>query len=107
MNRKHILKQLFSYPLDLPRLKTELQNFIWDSPYILSISDNNVEKTIKNILYHYDFEYIVDWANCIESREDIKISDKSNDLISTIANSCINNIHNINDIHSFIKDFYK
>jgi hypothetical protein len=88
-NRIKVLNNLLFFDKDIKDIKVELSKFNWDSPNELIVCNGDV---ILNVLHKYlndeiSSDDIEEWANLIESREDIGfINNKIQEIIFELAN---------------------
>lgn len=93
MKRLEILNKLINNPWDLDIIEHELNKFSWDYNWHRALLTlKNIIDIFNNNVHNYD--YISDWANLIELREDIEYEkwyeSKITDLLFILSSPEIN-----------------
>lgn len=92
ISRKKTLMRLINFGDELDLIKSELTKFGWDSEEELVIlTSHMMKRALERVaLRDISFEYLQNWANILECREDIGYEEESFDLIKEIISEVAN-----------------
>jgi len=83
--RKSVLTNILNLSQDFRKLKQELLKFSWDSEELVILQRTHLKNAItKFLIGEFSNEDVIDWANIIESREDIGYEALYEDVIKQI-----------------------
>ena len=102
--RKDILLDLVDFNLDISTLKSQLSLYPWDSEEeLVLLTNNTLLKIIERALEgKISVNQLEEWANLVEWRDDIEMSQSVVDVIFLLANPDINGILSSEHLSSMI-----
>lgn len=89
--RTDALKALLSLNKPIEDITTTLSKFDWDSDELVVIEIDHIRQALKRYISGELTEAIIEnWANAIECRDDVGLSEESEDVIAALIHELAN-----------------
>jgi hypothetical protein len=97
MNRRLILESLIQYTIPIERISADLGLLPWDSEEeLVELREGDIIKILERYVNgELSAQSVESWANLIECREDIKMSNRVTETILILANPALNGVLSI------------